>query len=38
MSEYTFFFTEAKDPAQWKGQNLLGKILTELRDQLLAEK
>jgi hypothetical protein len=26
----------AKDPAQWKGQNLLGKILTELRDQLLA--
>ena len=28
----------AKDPAQWKGQNLLGKILTELRDQLLAEK
>ena len=28
----------AKDPAQWKGQNLLGKILTELRDQLLAER
>jgi hypothetical protein len=27
----------AKDPAQWKGQNLLGKILTELRDQLLAQ-
>jgi|SRR5436190_21243562 len=25
----------AKDPAQWRGQNLLGKILTELRDQLL---
>ena len=25
----------AKDPAQWKGQNLLGKILTELRDELL---
>jgi len=24
----------AKDPAQWKGQNLLGKILTELRDEL----
>lgn len=28
----------AQDPAQWKGQNLLGKILTELRDQLLAER
>jgi len=28
----------AKDPAQWKGQNLLGKILTELRDQLIAER
>ena len=26
----------AQDPAQWKGQNLLGKVLTELRDQLLA--
>jgi ribA/ribD-fused uncharacterized protein len=25
----------ASDPAQWKGQNLLGKILTELRDELL---
>jgi ribA/ribD-fused uncharacterized protein len=25
----------AKDPAQWKGQNLLGKILTDLRDELL---
>jgi ribA/ribD-fused uncharacterized protein len=25
----------ANDPAQWKGQNLLGKILTELRDELL---
>lgn len=24
----------AQDPAQWKGQNLLGKILTELRDHL----
>ncbi len=24
----------ALDPAQWKGQNLLGKILTELRDEL----
>ena len=28
----------AKDPAQWKGQNLLGKILTELREQLIAER
>ena len=28
----------AKDPAQWKGQNLLGKILTELRDALVAER
>ena len=28
----------AQDPNQWRGQNLLGKILTELRDQLLAEK
>jgi ribA/ribD-fused uncharacterized protein len=28
----------ANDPAQWKGQNLLGKILSELRDQLLAER
>jgi ribA/ribD-fused uncharacterized protein len=26
----------AADPAQWKGQNLLGKILTALRDGLLA--
>ncbi len=25
----------AQDPAQWKGQNLLGKVLTELRDELL---
>ena len=25
----------AQDPAQWRGQNLLGKILTELRDELL---
>jgi ribA/ribD-fused uncharacterized protein len=24
----------AHDPAQWRGQNLLGKILTELRDAL----
>lgn len=24
----------ASDPAQWKGQNLLGKLLTELRDEL----
>lgn len=26
----------AQDPTQWKGQNLLGKILTKLRDELLA--
>jgi ribA/ribD-fused uncharacterized protein len=26
----------ASDPAQWKGQNLLGKILTALRDELAA--
>jgi ribA/ribD-fused uncharacterized protein len=26
----------AQDPTKWKGQNLLGKILTELRDHLLA--
>lgn len=26
----------AQDPATWKGQNLLGKILTELRDELAA--
>jgi ribA/ribD-fused uncharacterized protein len=26
----------AQDAAQWKGQNLLGKILTALRDELLA--
>lgn len=26
----------AKDPAQWRGKNLLGQILTELRDELLA--
>ena len=26
----------AQDPRQWKGQNLLGKILTALRDELLA--
>jgi ribA/ribD-fused uncharacterized protein len=25
----------AQDPDQWKGQNLLGKILTRLRDELL---
>jgi ribA/ribD-fused uncharacterized protein len=24
----------AQDPSQWKGQNLLGKILTALRDEL----
>lgn len=27
----------ANDPAQWKGQNLLGKILTALRDELAAQ-
>jgi ribA/ribD-fused uncharacterized protein len=26
----------AQDPTQWKGQNLLGKILTVLRDELAA--
>lgn len=26
----------AQDPKQWKGQNLLGLVLTELRDELLA--
>jgi ribA/ribD-fused uncharacterized protein len=26
----------AQDPKQWKGQNLLGKILTTLRDELVA--
>ncbi|HEX5063193.1 MAG TPA: NADAR family protein [Kofleriaceae bacterium] len=26
----------AKDPKQWKGKNLLGYVLTELRDELLA--
>jgi ribA/ribD-fused uncharacterized protein len=28
----------AQNPAQWRGQNLFGKILTELRDQLRAER
>jgi ribA/ribD-fused uncharacterized protein len=26
----------ALDPTQWRGQNLLGKILTEVRDELIA--
>jgi ribA/ribD-fused uncharacterized protein len=26
----------AQDPASWRGQNLLGKILTALRDELIA--
>lgn len=25
------------DPASWRGSNLLGKILTKLRDELIAE-
>jgi hypothetical protein len=25
----------AQDPSKWRGQNLLGKVLTELRDELL---
>src|SRR5512139_2345180 len=28
----------AQDPKQWKGRNLLGYVLTELRDELLAER
>ncbi|MDB4963462.1 MAG: cyclohydrolase [Myxococcales bacterium] len=27
---------KAQDPSLWRGQNLLGKILTQLRDELLA--
>ena len=27
---------KAQNPATWRGQNLLGKILTQLRDELLA--
>ena len=27
---------KAQDPKTWRGQNLLGKILTQLRDELLA--
>jgi ribA/ribD-fused uncharacterized protein len=26
----------AQDPAQWRGQNLLGKLLTQLREELIA--
>ena len=28
----------AQDPKQWKGKNLLGVVLTELRDELLADR
>ena len=27
---------KAQDPATWRGQNLLGKVLTQLREELLA--
>jgi len=26
----------ASDPSKWRGENLLGKILTEVREELLA--
>lgn len=29
--------SRAKDPKQWPGENLLGRILDEVRDQILAD-